>query len=60
MWQSTKYFRTKVNNASINSAVEITEVLNDYSATIGPNLASQRQPSTIEPEFYLQPTDTKR
>ena len=48
----------KVNNESINSAVEMAEVFNDYFATIGSNLASEIQPSTIEPEFYLQPTDT--
>ena len=48
----------KLNNESINSAVEMAEVFNDYFATIGSNLASEIQPSTIEPEFYLQPTDT--
>ena len=36
----------------------MAEVFNDYFATIGSNLASVIQPSTIEPEFYLQPTDT--
>ena len=36
----------------------MVEVFNDYFATIGSNLASEIQPSTIEPEFYLQPTDT--
>ena len=35
----------------------MAEVFNDYFATIGSNLASEIQPSTIEPEFYLQPTD---
>ena len=48
----------KVNNESISSAVEKAEVFNDFFATIGSNLASEIQPSTIEPEFYLQPTDT--
>ena len=48
----------KVNNESISSAVEMAEVFNDFFATIGSNLASEIQPSTIEPEFYLQPTDT--
>ena len=48
----------KVNNESINSAVEMAEVLNDYFATIGSNLTSEIQPPTTEPEFYLQPTDT--
>ena len=48
----------KVNNESINSAVEMAEVFNDYFATIGSNLASEMQPPTIEPEYYLQPTDT--
>ena len=36
----------------------MAEVFNDFFATIGLNLASEIQPSTIEPEFYLQPTDT--
>ena len=36
----------------------MAEVLNDFFATIGSNLASEIQPSTIEPEFYLQPTCT--
>ena len=49
---------TKVNNEPITSAVEMAEVFNDYFATIRSNLASEIQPSTIEPEFYLQPTDT--
>ena len=48
----------KVNNESINSAIERAEFFNDYFATIGSNLASEIQPPTIEPEFYLQPTDT--
>ena len=42
----------------ITSAVEMAEVFNDYFATIGSNLASEIQPSSTEPEFYLQPTDT--
>ena len=46
----------KVNNEPITSAVEIQEVFNDYFATIGSNLASEIQPSSTEPEFYLQPT----
>ena len=48
----------KVNNEPISSAAEMAEVFNDFFATIGSNLASEIQPSTIEPEFYLQPTDT--
>ena len=36
----------------------MAEVYNYYFATIEPNLASQEQPSTIEPEFYQQPTGT--
>ena len=48
----------KVNNEPITSAVEMAEVFNDYFATIGSNLASEIQPSSTEPEFYLQPTDT--
>ena len=36
----------------------MAEGFNDFFATIGSNLASEIQPSTIEPEFYLQPTDT--
>ena len=51
-------FEIKVNNESINSAVEMAEVFNDYFATIGSNLASEIQPPTIKPEFYLQPTNT--
>ena len=47
----------KVNNEPIISAAETAEVFNDFFATIGSNLASEIQPSTIEPEFYLQPTD---
>ena len=47
----------KVNNEPISSAAEMAEVFNDFFATIGSNLASEIQPSTIEPEFYLQPTD---
>ena len=48
----------KVNNEPISSAAEMAEVFNDFFATTGSNLASEIQPSTIEPEFYLQPTDT--
>jgi len=48
----------KVNNDPISSAAEMAEVFNDFFATIGSNLASEIQPSTIEPEFYRQPTDT--
>ena len=48
----------KVDNEPITSAVQIAEVFNDYFATIGSNLASEIQPSSNEPEFYLQPTDT--
>ena len=48
----------KVNNESITSAAEMAEVFDDFFATIWSNLASEIQPSTIEPEFYLQPTDT--
>ena len=48
----------KVNNEPISSAAKMAEVFNDSFATIGSNLASEIQPSTIEPEFYLQPTDT--
>ena len=44
----------KVNNEPIFSAAEVAKVF----ATIGSNLASEIQPATIEPEFYLQPTDT--
>ena len=64
MWHSTKCGRArniseiKVNNEPITSAVEMAEVLNDYFATIGSNLATEIQPSSTEPEFYLQPTDT--
>ena len=36
----------------------MAEVFNYFFATIGSKLASEIQPSTIEPEFYLQPTDT--
>ena len=35
----------KVKNEPITSAVEMAEVLNDYFATIGSNLASEIQPS---------------
>ena len=35
----------------------MAEVFDDFFASIGSNLASEIQPSTIEPEFYLQPTD---
>ena len=48
----------KVNNEPISSAAEMAEVLNDFFTIIGSNLANEIQPSTIEPEFYLQPTDT--
>ena len=48
----------KVNNEPITSAVEMAEVFNDYFVTIGSNLASQIQPSSTDPEFHLQPTDT--
>ena len=48
----------KVDNKPITSAVEMAEVFNDYFATIGSNLESEIQPSSTEPEFYLQPTDT--
>ena len=39
----------KVNNEPISSAAEMAEVFNDLFATIGSNLASEIQPSTIEP-----------
>ena len=42
----------KVNNEPISSAAEMAEVFNDFFATIASNLASEIQPSTIEPEFY--------
>ena len=45
----------KVNNEPITSAVQMAEVFNDYFATIGSNLASEIQPSSTEPELYLQP-----
>ena len=45
-----------VNNEPMT--VEMAEVFNDYFATIESNLASEIQPSSTEPEFYLQPTDT--
>ena len=48
----------KVNNEPISSSAEMAEVFNDFFPTIGSNLASETKPSTIEPEFYLQPTDT--
>ena len=48
----------KVDNEPITSAVQMAEVFNDYFATIGSNLASEIQPSSTGPEFYLQPTDT--
>ena len=48
----------KVNNEPLTSAVEMAEVFNDYFATIGSYLASEIQPSSTKPEFYLQPTDT--
>ena len=48
----------KVDNEPITSAIQMAEVFNDYFATIGSNLASEIQPSSTEPEFYLQPTDT--
>ena len=48
-----------VNKEPISSAAEMAEVfLTIFFATIGSNLASEIQPSTIEPEFYLEPTDT--
>ena len=49
----------KVNNEPISSAAEMAEVFNDFFATIGSNLASEIQPSTMEAEFYLQPTDKR-
>ena len=49
---------TKINNEPISSVAEMAEFFNDFFATIGSNLASEIQPSTIEPEFYLQSTDT--
>ena len=48
----------EVNNEPTISAVEMAEVFNDYFATIGSNLESEIEASTIEPEFYLQPTYT--
>ena len=36
----------------------MAEAFNDFFATIGSNLANEILPSTIEPEFYLQLTDT--
>ena len=48
----------KVDNKPITSAVQMAEVFNDYFATIGSNLAGEIQPSSTEPEFYLQPKDT--
>ena len=37
----------------------MAEVFNDFFATIGSNLASEIQPSTIEPEFYSQANGTQ-
>ena len=48
----------KVDNEPITSVVQMAEVFNDCFANIGSNLASEIQPSSTEPEFYLQPTDT--
>ena len=48
----------KVNNEPISSAAEMADVFNDLFGTIGTNLANEIQPSTSEPEFYLQLTDT--
>jgi len=48
----------EANNEPITSAVEMADVFNDYFGIIGSNLASEIQPSTTEPKFYLQPTNT--
>ena len=48
----------KVNNEPITSAVQMAGNFSDYFSTIGSNLASEIQPSSTEPEFYRQPTDT--
>ena len=48
----------KVSNEPITSAVEMAEVFNDDFATNGSNLASEIQPSSTEPEFYLELTAT--
>jgi len=42
----------KVNIEPITSAVERTEVLNDYFATIGSNLASEMQPLDVAHSLY--------
>ena len=42
----------KVNNEPISSAAEMAEVFNDIFATIGSNLASEIQPSAIEPVVW--------
>ena len=47
-----------VNNEPPKRTAEMAEVVNDYFATIGSNLASEIQPSSTESEFYLKPTDT--
>ena len=58
-WERYKQARNKVNQQrNGTSAAEMADVFNDFFATIGSNLSSGIQPSTIEPEFYLQPTDT--
>ena len=46
------------DNETINSAPEIAEVFNNFFTSIGPNLASKLSPSNIDPESYLQPTET--
>ena len=48
----------KVNNEPITSSVQMAEVFDDHFATIGSNVAGKIHPSSTEPEFYLQPTDT--
>ena len=45
----------KVNNEPISSAVEMQKSSTIFFFNCW---ASEIQPSTIEPEFYLQPTDT--
>ena len=41
-----------------NQQDEVAEVVKDFFASVGANLASKLSPSNIDPESYLQPTKT--
>ena len=61
-WKRGNYLRGKIILKIVRKGIckktGYSTSKNDTKIKFGSNLASEIQPSTIEPEFYLQPTDT--